>query len=134
MSRRRPAEHDMDYDQDPQGPVESQADGDPRAGDPGSDDAFARGATADAGLVDERPTSAKSTGAAGGAPETLPVDDGAVTADALAEQRDKYLRLAAEYENYRKRAIRERNEAGVRAQADLVKQLIDALDDLARFA
>ena len=52
----------------------------------------------------------------------------------LAEQRDKYLRLAAEYDNFRKRATRERQEAGQRGQADLVKQLVDALDDLARFA
>ena len=52
----------------------------------------------------------------------------------LTEQRDKYLRLAAEYDNFRKRAVKERQETGQRAQADLVKQLIDALDDLARFA
>ena len=52
----------------------------------------------------------------------------------LAEQGDKYLRLAAEYDNFRKRAQRERLEAGQRAQADLVKQLVDPLDDLARFA
>ena len=52
----------------------------------------------------------------------------------LSEQREKYLRLAAEYDNFRKRAVKERQEAGQRAQADLVKQLIDALDDLARFA
>ena len=52
----------------------------------------------------------------------------------LAEQRDKYLRLAAEYDNFRKRAMREKSEAGQRGQAELVKQLVDALDDLARFA
>ncbi|HVE78438.1 MAG TPA: nucleotide exchange factor GrpE [Gemmatimonadaceae bacterium] len=52
----------------------------------------------------------------------------------LDEQRDKYLRLAAEYDNFRKRSGRERQEAGTRAQADLVKQLLDALDDLSRFA
>src|SRR5215217_7106867 len=52
----------------------------------------------------------------------------------LAEQQEKYLRLAAEYENYRKRSIRERSEAQSRGQADLVKQLLDPLDDLSRFA
>ena len=52
----------------------------------------------------------------------------------LSEQRDKYLRLAAEYDNFRKREVRERQEVSQRAQGDLVKQLIDALDDLARFA
>jgi molecular chaperone GrpE len=44
------------------------------------------------------------------------------------------LRLAAEYDNYRKRTARERAELTSRAQAELVKQLVDALDDLARFA
>lgn len=52
----------------------------------------------------------------------------------LAEQREKYLRLAAEYDNFRKRAKRETMESGQRAQAELAKHLIDALDDLARFA
>jgi len=50
------------------------------------------------------------------------------------EQRDKHLRLAAEYDNFRKRATRERQEAGWRAQAEMVRGLIDALDDLTRFA
>ena len=52
----------------------------------------------------------------------------------LAAQQDRYLRLAAEYENYRKRTTRERAETYSRAQGDLAKQLLDALDDLARFA
>jgi molecular chaperone GrpE len=50
------------------------------------------------------------------------------------EQRDKHLRLAAEYENFRKRAVRERQEAGWRAQAEMVRGLIEALEDLSRFA
>jgi molecular chaperone GrpE len=52
----------------------------------------------------------------------------------LDDQRDKYLRLAAEYDNFRKRAVRERQEAGWRAQGEMVRGLIEALDDLARFA
>ena len=52
----------------------------------------------------------------------------------LAEAQDRYLRQAAEYDNYRKRTIKERTEMVPRAQADLVKQLLDPLDDLARFA
>jgi molecular chaperone GrpE len=50
------------------------------------------------------------------------------------EQRDKHLRLAAEYDNFRKRATRERQEAGWRAQGEMVRGLIEALDDLTRFA
>ena len=53
---------------------------------------------------------------------------------AVAAERDKYLRLAAEFDNFRKRMIRERQEAGARAQADLVHGLIEVLDDIMRFA
>lgn len=56
-----------------------------------------------------------------------------VSSDVAAE-RDKYLRLAAEYDNYRKRSMKERQDAGSRAQADLVRHLVEALDDVARFA
>jgi len=52
----------------------------------------------------------------------------------LADLKDKYLRLAAEYDNFKKRAIKERTELWQRAQADLVQRLVDALDDLSRFA
>jgi molecular chaperone GrpE len=52
----------------------------------------------------------------------------------VGSERDKYLRLAAEYDNFRKRSAKERQDAGMRAQADLVRQLIEALDDVARFA
>jgi molecular chaperone GrpE len=52
----------------------------------------------------------------------------------LADLKDKYLRLAAEYDNFRKRSVKERTEVWGRAQADLVQRLVDALDDLARFA
>ncbi len=65
------------------------------------------------------------------------IDDGVAAgglSQRLAEEQDRYLRLAAEYDNYRKRTTRERGELTSRAQAELVKQLIDGLDDLARFA
>jgi molecular chaperone GrpE len=52
----------------------------------------------------------------------------------LADQREKYLRLAAEYDNYRKRSMRERSEAEARGQSTLIRQLLDPLDDLSRFA
>lgn len=52
----------------------------------------------------------------------------------VEEQREKYLRLAAEYDNFRKRTTRERQEAHLRGQADMLKGMIDALDDLGRFA
>ena len=52
----------------------------------------------------------------------------------LNAARDRHLRLAAEFDNYRKRVERERSESHVRAQAQLVEKLLDALDDLQRIA
>ena len=118
----------MQYDQHGDGPLESQADGDPRASEPDADDESTTASGAelmpvdpDVGTGADTPGPAISEGDAGQAAE-------------VAELREKYLRLAAEYENYRKRATRERIEANTRGQADLVKQLIDGLDDLSRFA
>src|SRR5947209_16581100 len=48
--------------------------------------------------------------------------------------KDRHLRLAAEYDNFRKRTTKERAEVWGRAQAELVSRLADALDDLSRFA
>ena len=50
----------------------------------------------------------------------------------LAELKDRHLRLAAEFDNYRKRSTRERAELADRAQASFVSKLIDVLDDLDR--
>jgi molecular chaperone GrpE len=64
-------------------------------------------------------------------------DGGGAAAELRAEceaLRERYLRLAAEYDNYRKRTDRERTEIADRAQAQLVKQLLDPLDDLQRVA
>jgi molecular chaperone GrpE len=52
----------------------------------------------------------------------------------LAELKDRYLRLAADYDNFRKRANRERDELRLRSQAELVRRLIEELDDLGRVA
>jgi molecular chaperone GrpE len=50
----------------------------------------------------------------------------------LAATQDRYLRLAAEYDNFRKRTTRERAELNDRAQAALVARLLDVLDDMER--
>lgn len=76
---------------------------------------------------------AADTGTATGAAEAATADTSRVESE-LPSERDRYLRLAAEYDNYRKRAAKERQDAGSRAQADLVRQLVEALDDVARFA
>jgi molecular chaperone GrpE len=92
----------------------------------GGDGAQAQGAAFDGSSDTDRP--------AASGPDTSLRDGGGSGTDDLATERDKYLRLAAEYDNYRKRSAKERQDAGTRAQADLVRQLVEALDDVARFA
>ncbi len=105
-------------------------------GAPGSEDAYARGAG--------------TGGDAIAAPGDDPVSDTAdrpvvqgesATAESteelrrqLEDQRDRHLRLAAEFDNFRKRSAKERSEAESRGQAELVKRIMDELDDLARVA
>lgn len=67
-------------------------------------------------------------------PNAPPPQADAPPEEELAALKDRHLRLAAEFDNFRKRAIKERSETWERAQADLVLRLTDALDDLARFA
>jgi len=45
---------------------------------------------------------------------------------------DRHLRMAAEYENYKRRTEQELASAWGRAQADFLSKLVDALDDLQR--
>lgn len=52
----------------------------------------------------------------------------------LDESRERQLRLAAEFDNYRKRVARERVEQGDRAQASFVTRLLDVLDDMDRLS
>lgn len=96
---------------------------DPDEGAPESDDAYARGAG--------RAAEDEFTGPDVDTPTSAQV---AELERRLSEAQDKYLRQAAEYDNFRKRTARERAEGTARAQADLIRQLLDPLDDLARFA
>lgn len=52
----------------------------------------------------------------------------------LAASKDRHLRLAAEFDNYRKRTAREHAESVARAQTGLIARLVDVLDDLDRVA
>ncbi len=70
----------------------------------------------------------------GAGPDVGILDDAA----SLAAQRDEYLsalqRLQADFENYRKRVLRQQEEQSARAAVDLVGKLLPVLDtlDLAR--
>lgn len=65
--------------------------------------------------------------------EEDPLEDPAQRmAEELELVNDRHLRLAAEFENFRKRTRREQAELSVVAQADLARRLLPTLDDLAR--
>jgi molecular chaperone GrpE len=49
---------------------------------------------------------------------------------ALAESKDRYLRLAADFDNYKKRSRQEHLETIQHASADLIARLLPGLDDL----
>ena len=51
---------------------------------------------------------------------------------AVAELEDRLLRLAADFDNYKKRAARERGEYVAHANERLVQELLPILDDLER--
>jgi molecular chaperone GrpE len=84
------------------------------------------------GAGTDRPTGAADAPVADGVPDGK--DTGSDAAQKLAEQHDRYLRLAAEYDNFRKRSNKERAEAQSRGQADQLKSMLDVLDDIGRFA
>lgn len=50
----------------------------------------------------------------------------------VADSNDKYLRLAAEYDNYRKRTAREKENIYGDAKADTVKPFLEVYDNLVR--
>ena len=54
------------------------------------------------------------------------------TQNDLAAAEDKYLRLAAEYDNFRKRTIKEKESAWANAKADTVSAFLSVYDNLER--
>jgi molecular chaperone GrpE len=50
----------------------------------------------------------------------------------LQEQKDKYLRLMAEFDNYKRRSARERVELSQTAGKEIIVSLLDVLDDCDR--
>jgi len=93
----------------------------------------------------EQPATAPEATAAGDAPADAaatpdaapdaPTSDPLAEAErAIAEQKDKYLRLYAEYDNFRKRAVRDRQDAEKMGMGAVMKGLLETLDDLGRVA
>ena len=64
--------------------------------------------------------------------ESEEVDELAKAQQEAADARDSYLRLKAEWDNFRKRTAAERESEKIRASEKLVKDLIPVIDDLER--
>jgi molecular chaperone GrpE len=81
-----------------------------------------------------------ATGGEGNVSDVLQASDeeaglvAAALAAQVAEQKDKYLRLYAEFENFRRRAAKDRQDAEHRGMSHLLKGILDTIDDIARFA
>ena len=67
------------------------------------------------------------------APE-LPAEAVARLEREAAELKERLLRTAADFDNFRKRAAREKSETWGRAQGDLIQRILEAIDDLGRVA
>lgn len=65
------------------------------------------------------------------APGALPAEVEALREQAAAQE-EKYLRLCAEYDNYRKRTAREKESAWSSAKGETVKALLPVYDNLER--
>lgn len=63
-----------------------------------------------------------------------PPDEDVEPEEELEILRDRHLRLAAEFDNYRRRTRREMLEVGEAARADLASRLLEIIDDLTRVA
>lgn len=87
--------------------------------------------SADQGLPPE-PAEPTSAAPLGGVPMEPPQEAQRRLEDQLRESQDRHLRLAAEFDNFRKRVAKERIELADRAQAALVMKLLDILDDVDR--
>ena len=64
--------------------------------------------------------------------QAQPEAEGTAAEAELAEMKDKYLRLMAEFENFRRRTARERIEFSKTATEDLMTDLLPVLDDMER--
>ncbi len=116
---------EMEHQEDQGTSSEDSAETEPESGAGTDDEEMPDGA--DLGLLDEQ---LEAEGEALGAAEL----DLAAVRNELDTLNDRHLRLAAEFNNYRRRVEQERLEAWARAQAELVGRLLDALDDLQRVA
>jgi len=79
-------------------------------------------------------TQAETPGAESATPATKSDEAGAIAKlqDELAESKDKYIRLYAEFENHRRRTAKEKLEMIQGANEQLIKALLPVIDDFER--
>jgi molecular chaperone GrpE len=53
---------------------------------------------------------------------------------ALDEKNEQFLRICAEYDNFRKRSVKEKQDAYVLSKSDVIKELLPVLDNFDRAA
>ncbi len=69
------------------------------------------------------------------APAPPASDEGSARLESeVADLKDRLLRTAADFDNFRKRAAKEKSDTWGRAQGDLIVKILDGLDDLGRVA
>lgn len=106
-------------------------------------DASQAGASADAGAADATDSNAGAaadTNASAASTTDDPTQNDEECAESsssdlgaqLAEMQDKYLRLQAEWDNFRKRTATEREQERLRANERLVSNLLQVVDDMER--
>lgn len=64
--------------------------------------------------------------------EETPVDEMTELKQQIGEAKDKYLRMYAEFENYKRRSMKERSETLKRASQDTMTVILPVLDDFDR--
>ena len=86
---------------------------------------------ADSLSSDSAGSAAEGNSASAGIADKVP-SDGKTTEDKLAEMQDKYIRLSAEFDNYRKRTLREKMDLSKYAAEELFRNIIPLMDDFDR--
>jgi molecular chaperone GrpE len=89
-------------------------------------------APADPGSAKSPTDPGRTAAGIAGVPAEPPTEAVRRLEEEVAQAKDRHLRLAAEFDNYRKRIAKERVELSDRAQAAFVIRLVDVLYDLDR--
>ena len=91
--------------------------------------------SSDEAIENQVNTEAEAAGGSGTAGETKPTEGSATEEDLtrkLTEMQDKYIRLSAEFDNYRKRTLREKIELTKTGGESVIVSLLPVVDDIDR--